>query len=90
MSTAGCNVDAIEERGEDFFRVVCGRDLEGIVAKPKHGVYYSTGLQTNWFKIKNPSYSQMDGRADLFDAGQGRSRRRAPEFVLPVQKEPTL
>ena len=83
-------VDAIEERGEDFFRVVCGRDLEGIVAKPKHGVYYSTGLQTNWFKIKNPSYSQMDGRADLFDAGQGRSRRRAPEFVLPVQKEPTL
>src|SRR5688572_29643304 len=35
-------VDAIDERGEDFFRVVCDHDLEGVVAKPKYGPYYVT------------------------------------------------
>ena len=30
-------VDAVDERGEDFFRVVCEHDLEGVVARPKYG-----------------------------------------------------
>jgi len=42
-------VDAIEERGEDFFRVACENDLEGVVAKPKYGPYYANGLRTNCF-----------------------------------------
>jgi ATP-dependent DNA ligase len=41
----------------DLFREVCARDLEGIVAKWKHGPYLS-GDQTSWVKIKNPAYSQ--------------------------------
>jgi ATP-dependent DNA ligase len=48
-------MSAVGERGEEFYRVVCERDLEGIVAKPKHGLYYSDGLCTNWLKIKNPA-----------------------------------
>jgi ATP-dependent DNA ligase len=40
------------------------RDLEGIVAKRKRGVYKNNGL--GWKKIKNPKYSQAEGRHDLF------------------------
>jgi ATP-dependent DNA ligase len=78
-------VDGIDARGDDFFRVVCERDLEGIVAKPKHGIYYADGVRTNWLKIRNPHYSQIDGRAELFDARARYSRRspKAPEFVFP-------
>lgn len=78
-------VDGIDARGEDFFRVVCENDLEGIVAKPKQGIYHTNGLHTNWLKIKNPSYSQMVNRADLFDEIHKRSRRspRPPRLLLP-------
>jgi hypothetical protein len=38
--------------------------LEGIVAKRKRGVYKNNGL--GWKKIKNPKYSQAEGRHDLF------------------------
>ena len=78
-------VDAITERGEDFFRVVCDHDLEGIVAKPKYGPYYSDGLHTNWLKIKNPTYSQMVGRREVFESRSYRARHRGhrPHFILP-------
>jgi bifunctional non-homologous end joining protein LigD len=79
-------VDAIDERGEDFLRVVCEHDLEGVVAKPKYGPYYADGLRTNWLKIKNSTYSQLAGREDLFEArGAVPTRRpRAPQLMLPV------
>ena len=54
-------VSHIEARGVELFREVCWRDLEGIVAKWKHGAYVS-GDETSWVKIKNPMYSQMIGR----------------------------
>jgi ATP-dependent DNA ligase len=38
--------------------------LEGIVAKRKLAAYKSNGL--GWKKIKNPNYSQAEGRHDLF------------------------
>ena len=44
----------------------CRRDLEGIVAKWVHGTY-QRGLPTSWLKIKNPHYSQMEGRHELFE-----------------------
>jgi bifunctional non-homologous end joining protein LigD len=53
-------VDYIHERGIDFFRLACEHDLEGIVAKWIDGTYQQ-GTGTRWLKIKNPSYSQMDG-----------------------------
>jgi len=34
-------------------------DLEGIVAKHKHGPYVSEREQSTWFKIRNSAYSQM-------------------------------
>jgi bifunctional non-homologous end joining protein LigD len=50
-------VKHIDGKGVDLFREVCARDLEGIVAEWKQGVYRS-GDQTSWIKIKNPGYSQ--------------------------------
>ena len=40
-------------------------DLEGIVAKWKYGPYLDS-QQTNWVKIRNPAYSQMEGRQEQF------------------------
>ena len=39
--------------------------LEGIVAKRKEGLY--TPEETTWVKIKNPVYSQAEGRRELFE-----------------------
>jgi bifunctional non-homologous end joining protein LigD len=63
-----CNY--IEARGEELFTAACERDLEGIVAKWKHGRY---GAEPLWVKIKNPAYSQIRGRHEQFD----RMRKRA-------------
>lgn len=49
--------------GTALFREVCQLDLEGIVAKYKHAPY---GLENSWVKIKNPSYSQIIARDELF------------------------
>lgn len=50
-----------------LFRVACERDLEGIVAKWGDGTYQS-GRGTSLLKIKNPEYSQMEGRREMFEA----------------------
>jgi hypothetical protein len=47
--------------------------LEGIVAKAAEGLYQPE--KTTWVKIKNPNYSQAEGRRDFFDA---RVRRKLP------------
>jgi bifunctional non-homologous end joining protein LigD len=52
----------IERNGVKFFRLACKQDLEGIVAKLKHGAYGE-----RWFKIRNPAYSQYEGRWELFE-----------------------
>ena len=54
--------DHIERNGIEFFRLTCEQDLEGIVAKLKHGQYGE-----KWFKIRNPGYSQREGRRELFE-----------------------
>ena len=53
-------VDHFAERGLDLFRAVCDSDLEGIVAKRKDGL-------TSWVKIKNPRYSHVESRHELFE-----------------------
>jgi bifunctional non-homologous end joining protein LigD len=79
-------VDAISERGTDLFRLACRRDLEGVVAKWAHGTYQCDGRGTSWLKIKNPHYSQMEGRRELFEARRDRRQRKrqtaAPELRL--------
>jgi bifunctional non-homologous end joining protein LigD len=47
--------------GVGFFEEICTRDLEGIIAKRKRGVY----RHDDWLKIKNPRYSRAEGRHDV-------------------------
>ena len=58
-------VDHVAGEGVELFRMVCERDLEGIVAKRAGGSY--DPANTSWVKIKNPSYSQAAGRREFFD-----------------------
>ena len=43
---------------------MCANDLEGIVAKRLADPYDG---RVRWLKIKNPDYSQKEGRAELFN-----------------------
>lgn len=56
----------IEERGRDLFAAAQRLDLEGIVAKRKADSY---GPGTIWYKVKNPAYTQSEGRWELFQRG---------------------
>lgn len=60
-------VDHVEKNGSGLFDLICQRDLEGIVAKLRHGPYVSDRDSSTWWKIKNRSYSQSEGRAELFE-----------------------
>jgi len=42
-------------------------DLEGVVAKWKAGAYIADNRRSSWVKIKNPNYSQIVGREELFE-----------------------
>jgi bifunctional non-homologous end joining protein LigD len=53
----------IEEYGRALFGAIKRMDLEGIVAKRMSDPYVSS---TTWYKIRNPGYSQNEGRGDLF------------------------
>lgn len=57
--------DHVEEHGERLFEIVCNKDLEGIVCKPKKSPYQFTETKTYWLKLKNPYYTQAMGRDDL-------------------------
>ena len=45
-------------RGTELFRLVFKQDLEGMVAKLKHGRYLSMEGETSWFKIRNRNSSR--------------------------------
>lgn len=55
----------VEGSGVDLYRLVCERDLEGIVRKHKMSAYGSDELP--WIKVLNPNYSQREDRRELFD-----------------------
>jgi bifunctional non-homologous end joining protein LigD len=67
IKSAGCErmlyAQHIEQHGKRFFEQICARDLEGIVAKRKLSIYKDDG--GGWLKIKNPEYSQAEGRHEL-------------------------
>jgi bifunctional non-homologous end joining protein LigD len=81
--------DHIERRGRDLFTTVCRSDLEGMVAKWGAGRYHTDGRTTSWLKIKNPDYTQIAGRHELFehrrDKPQHRSRSRVLRPVLSYE-----
>jgi bifunctional non-homologous end joining protein LigD len=57
----------VEGAGKALFEAACQHDLEGIVGKHKSGSYISGRENTTWFKVRNPNYSQLDGRNEMFD-----------------------
>ena len=57
-------VPCFEAEGRELFHAACQLDLEGIVAKRKADPY---GSETAWYKIKNPTYTQAEGRRELFE-----------------------
>jgi bifunctional non-homologous end joining protein LigD len=61
----------LDEDGRALFSAARKMDLEGIVAKGKNDQY---GPATTWYIIRNPGYSQSEGRKDGFRL---RDRRRA-------------
>lgn len=77
-------VDAIDERGCDLLRAACDADLEGIVGKWRDGRYEPDGVSTSWIKIKNPKYTQMQGRRELFEARRDRRQSRRGDWREPV------
>jgi len=62
-STALSQVFMMEGRGCDMLRAAERLDLEGIVAKRTTDPY---GPDTVWYKIRNQTYTQAEGRWELF------------------------
>jgi bifunctional non-homologous end joining protein LigD len=78
-------VDHLQSRGVELFREACRRDCEGIVGKWARGRYERDGVSTSWVKVKNPAYSQIVGRRELFEARRDqrqRGRRQGRDPVL--------
>jgi ATP-dependent DNA ligase len=55
---------SVTGRGRELFELMCSNDLEAIVAKRLDDPY---DPRARWLKIKNPDYSQKEGRGDLFN-----------------------
>ena len=55
---------SVTGRGQKLFELMCTHDLEGVVAKRLKDGY---GWRARWLKIKNPRYSQNEGRRELFE-----------------------
>ena len=51
-----------------LFDQIVAMDLEGIVCKQKNSPYKVTEKPSRyWIKVKNPKYSQVEGREELFE-----------------------
>jgi ATP-dependent DNA ligase len=73
--------DYVTGRGRDPFRGLSSSDVKGVVAKCSSARYFPDGVRT-WIRIKNPTYSQMNGRHELFD----RRRGAGDSWCSPLQK----
>ncbi len=60
-------LDHINGKGVELFEQCCKLDLEGVVAKPKQSPYRELDGKPLWVKVKNPGYSQAEGRRELFN-----------------------
>jgi bifunctional non-homologous end joining protein LigD len=65
----------VERDGKLLFAEVCQRNLEGIVCKRKTSIYAEHG----WVKIKNPHYTQAEGRHEMFTAFRERPQRKSTD-----------
>jgi bifunctional non-homologous end joining protein LigD len=61
-------VDHTRGSGRQLYECACQMDLEGIVAKHGASRYQDRPSKAEtWVKIKNPDYSQREGRSEWFD-----------------------
>jgi len=78
----------VEGRGVDLFNEVVRRNLEGVVAKRKNGIYSTV---SGWLKVKNPQYTQSERRYELFDSFKAKQQKgelpRIPKKP-PVRTKP--
>jgi ATP-dependent DNA ligase len=65
---------SVAGRGCKLFDLMCANDLEGIVAKR---LADRDDTRARWLKIKNPHYSQKEGRDDLFNGSRQRTAHPA-------------
>jgi bifunctional non-homologous end joining protein LigD len=65
----------VEGQGKLLFEEVCERNLEGMVCKRKNSIYAEHG----WVKIKNPDYTQAEGRHEMFTVFRERPRRKSTD-----------
>jgi bifunctional non-homologous end joining protein LigD len=77
-------VDDLPRRGTALFNAARDRDLEGIVGKWRDGRYERDGVSTSWLKMKNPQYSQMVGRRQLFETRRDQRQSRRRDWSAPV------
>ena len=61
----------VEGQGKLMYEEVCARNLEGMVCKRKASAYSEHG----WLKVRNPHYTQMEGRHEMFTAFRERPRK---------------
>jgi bifunctional non-homologous end joining protein LigD len=54
----------VVRQGVKLYEAIRERDCEGIVAKPKDSTYFPSA---KWLKILNTSYTQKEGRRELFE-----------------------
>jgi len=61
-------LDHVEGDGHLLFEQIVRMNLEGIVCKRRDSPYKVTDKPSRyWIKVKNPKYSQLDGREELFE-----------------------
>ena len=78
---------SVTGRGRELFELMCSNDLEGIVAKRLADPY---DTRVRWLKIKNPDYSQKEGRGDLFNGPRQRPRASGRDQALATVSERRL
>jgi bifunctional non-homologous end joining protein LigD len=79
-----CYADHVERDACRLFELICQRDLEGIVAKLKHGHYTFDVDDSTWVKIKNRNCSQSEGRGS-FSTGERNPCSRSTRAGIPVR-----
>jgi hypothetical protein len=82
LSEGGRASDTCPSGGIALYDEASRRELEGIVASGR-AVRTGDGCSTSWLKIKNPTYSQMRGRRELFEARRDH-RQRHRDHRTPV------
>jgi bifunctional non-homologous end joining protein LigD len=59
----------VDRYGKTLYQLTCERNLEGIVCKHRKSTYDTR--KPLWVKIKNPTYTQAEGRVLLFEELRG-------------------